>query len=207
MRCQRAQSLMTASLDGELDPRRQRALDRHLAGCEACRSELAATDRVLTALEALPLEAPVPAQLEQATLRRVRLAAAEEAESTASPPWRRWLPLPAVALATAAVAILAVVNVRRTSEVSKPVTTARPAARELAQAPRPTPRGDHQPHRVAKTEPPPNPPAKLAEAPDLFMDMPILRNMDKLRHFEAIQTTTLDDEPATPDGQPPPSNG
>jgi hypothetical protein len=39
------------------------------------------------------------------------------------------------------------------------------------------------------------------------MDLPILRNLDKLQHFEAIQTTDLDDEPATPDGGPEPSNG
>ncbi len=39
------------------------------------------------------------------------------------------------------------------------------------------------------------------------MDMSIIRNLDKLTHFEAIQTTTLDDEPATPDGLEPPSNG
>ena len=55
--------------------------------------------------------------------------------------------------------------------------------------------------------PPAEPPAKLAEAPELFVDMSIIRNLDKLTHFEAIQTTTLDDEPATPDGQEPPSNG
>ena len=54
---------------------------------------------------------------------------------------------------------------------------------------------------------PAEPPAKLAEAPELFVDMPIIRNLDKMTHFEAIQTTTLDDEPATPDGQEPPSNG
>src|SRR5213592_2767269 len=47
------------------------------------------------------------------------------------------------------------------------------------------------PSRVAKVPPPAEPPAKLADAPDLFMDFPILRNMDKLRHFEAIRTTTL----------------
>ena len=62
------------------------------------------------------------------------------------------------------------------------------------------------PRRFAEA-PPAEPPAKLAEAPDLFVDMPIIRNLDKMTHFEAIQTTTLDDEPATPDGLEPPSNG
>jgi len=33
----------------------------------------------------------------------------------------------------------------------------------------------------------------------------MLSNLDKVKHFEAIQTTTLDDE--TPSGEEEPSNG
>ena len=202
MRCQRAQKWMTAAVDGELSPRRRRALDGHLAACAACRRELAVTERMLTALEGLPMEAAVSARLEQATLRRVRLAAADEAERAPASRWTRWLPLPAFALATAAVLVLAIGIVRRTGEVPG-APAVRPApkvdARDAAQAQRP-------PRRIAKALPA-EPPAKLAEAPDLFVDMPIIRNLDKMTHFEAIQTTTLDDEPATPDGQEPPSNG
>jgi len=194
---------MTAAVDGELSPRRRRALDGHLAACAACRRELAVTERMLTALEGLPMEAAVSPRLEQATLRRVRLAAADEAERAPASRWRRWLPLPAFALATAAVLVLAIGIVRRTGEVPG-APAVRPApkgdARGVAQAPPSLPR------RFAKA-PPAEPPAKLAEAPDLFVDMSIIRNLDKLTHFEAIQTTTLDDEPATPDGQEPPSNG
>jgi anti-sigma factor RsiW len=202
MRCQRARKWMTAAVDGELSPRRRRALDGHLAACAACRRELAVTERMLTALEGLPMEAAVSARLEQATLRRVRLAAADEAERAPASRWRRWLPLPAFALATAAVLVLAIGIVRRTGEVPG-APAVRPApkvdARDVAQALRP-------PRRFAKALPA-EPPAKLAEAPELFVDMPIIRNLEKLTHFEAIQTTTLDDEPATPDGQEPPSNG
>ena len=202
MRCQRARKWMTAAVDGELSPRRRRALDGHLAACAACRRELAVTERMLTALEGLPMEAAVSARLEQATLRRVRLAAADEAERAPASRWTRWLPLPAFALATAAVLVLAIGIVRRTGEVPG-APAVRPApkveARDAAQAPRP-------PRRIAKALPA-EPPAKLAEAPDLFVDMPIIRNLDKMTHFEAIQTTTLDDEPATPDGLEPPSNG
>ena len=204
MRCQRARKSMTAAVDGELSPRRRRALDGHLAACAACRRELAVTERMLTALEGLPMEAAVPVRLEQATLRRVRLAAADEAERAPASRWTRWLPLPAFALATAAVLVLAIGIVRRTGEVPG-APAVRPApkvdARDVAQAPSSLRRP------FAKAPLPAEPPTKLAEAPELFMDMPIIRNLDKLTHFEAIQTTTLDDEPATPDGQEPPSNG
>ncbi len=202
MRCQRARKWMTAAVDGELSPRRRRALDGHLAACAACRRELAVTERMLTALEGLPMEAAVSARLEQATLRRVRLAAADEGERAPASRWTRWLPLPAFALATAAVLVLAIGIVRRVGEVPG-APAVRPApkgdARDVAPAP--------PPRRVVKGPPPAEPPAKLAEAPDLFVDMSIIRNLDKLTHFEAIQTTTLDDEPATPDGLEPPSNG
>jgi len=201
MRCQRAHQWMAAAVDGELAPRRRRALDRHLAACATCREELTATERMLAVLEALPMEAPVSVALEQATLRRVRLAAADEAERGPAVRWRTWLPLPAFAVATAAVVVLAIGIVQRTGQVPAPVPAVRPsgtAAQPVAKAP-----VAESPKAPLPAEPPP----KLAEAPDLFMDLPILRNMDKLRHFEAIETTTLDDEPGTPDGQEPPSNG
>ena len=206
MRCQRARKWMTAAVDGELSPRRRRALDGHLAACAACRRELAVTERMLTALEGLPMEAAVSPRLEQATLRRVRLAAADEAERAPASRWRRWVPLPAFALATAAVLVLAIGIVRRPG--GGPGTPAlRPAPTAVAKRGAPAPPSPlSPPHRFAKALPA-EPPAKLAEAPDLFVDMPIIRNLEKLTHFEAIQTTTLDDEPATPDGQEPPSNG
>src|SRR5947207_3085019 len=138
MRCQRARKWMTAAVDGELSPRRRRALDGHLAACAACRRELAVTERMLTALEGLPMEAAVSARLEQATLRRVRLAAADEAERAPASRWTRWLPLPAFALATAAVLVLAIGIVRRTGQVPG-APAVRPApkldARGVAQAP------------------------------------------------------------------------
>jgi hypothetical protein len=77
---------------------------------------------------------------------------------------------------------------RRATEPPVPVPT--PAA--------PTPEAKHQPVPV-------EPPAELAARPDLFVEMPILRNMEKLDHFEAIRTTTVEDTPA-PSGEAP-SNG
>ncbi|HJQ75371.1 MAG TPA: zf-HC2 domain-containing protein, partial [Gaiellaceae bacterium] len=80
MRCGPAQTLMAAAVDGELSPHQRRQLDEHLAGCAACRAEHAATARVLGAVDLLATDAEVPVALEQATLRRVRTLAAEEAE-------------------------------------------------------------------------------------------------------------------------------
>jgi anti-sigma factor RsiW len=213
MRCARAQKLMTAALDGELAPRRRRALDRHLIGCEACRRELATTERMLGALEALPMEAAVSAGLEQATLRRVRVAAADEDEGAKASRWRRWLPLPAVAVASVAVLVLAVGIVRRTREVPAPPTVASTPRRPLEeQAARPTAPVEKD-TRTARPVPPPvavpptEPPPELAAAPEKFVNLPILRNLEKLEHFDAIQTTTLDEEPVTPGGEEQPSNG
>jgi anti-sigma factor RsiW len=193
MRCGRAQKSLIAALDGELTPRRRQALDRHLAGCAACRGELATTERMLAALDARPAEAPVSVALEQATLRRIRLAADADTDI----PWWRRLPLPALVIATA-VLVLAVGIVRRTGPVPPPPA---PTADRVARAsiPKATPR--REPQAVARRSAPPSePPAELAAAPDMFMNLPILSNLDKLEHFEAIQTTTLDDDPGTPNG-------
>jgi len=206
MRCGRAQEWMAAALDGELSPRRRRALDRHLTTCDVCRADFADTDRVLRSVAALPMEATVPTALEQATMRRVRVAAAEEIER---PTRWGWWPLPVAVAAMASVALIAVGLVGRSGNVdTMPTATAPRVAGPVATAVPPAP-----PKRVARAEgrtpaPVPNePPPQLANAPDLFMELPILRNMEKLEHFEAIRTTTLDDEPATPGGEEPPSNG
>jgi anti-sigma factor RsiW len=200
MRCGRAQKLLTAAIDGELSPGRRTALDRHLAGCPACRAERAATQTVLEALDALPIAAAVPAALEQATLRRVRVLAADEAERTATSGWRTWLPLPAIGLVVTAALVLAIA-ITRTADDRMPKSGA-PAPTRVARAHPAPSRANPQAVAVA---PPSEPPPALAAAPELFVDLPMLRKLDRVKHFEAIQTTTLDDE--TPSGEEAPSNG
>jgi anti-sigma factor RsiW len=180
---------------GDASPRRRRALERHLDGCAACRDDRAVTAALYRALEAMPAEASVPDALEQATFRRVRMLDAPDAPRGRVGWWRSWFALPAVALATAAVAVLALGVVRTTTP---PADDATPRIASAKRTPERAPRvARSTPSRVAP-EPPVEPPPELAAAPDLFVDMPILRNMEKLQHFEAIRTTTVDDD--TPNG-------
>ena len=215
MRCGQAQRLMTSAVDDELGPRRRRALDHHLAACDACRREIAATGTVLDAVARLPAEVLVSARLEQATLRRLRITASEGGSRHERVPWWRSASLPALALAAAAVLALAV-GLRQFDVMSPgPANLATgSAAKRSGQVPtQHRVASEAAPARVARQarptvgEPPREPPAELASAPDLFMDLPILRHMEKLEHFDAIRTTTLDEEPGPSDGQQERSNG
>lgn len=203
MRCGPAQRLMVAAVDRELAAREQEALDRHLATCAPCQREMAATGSLLTALESLPLDAPVSVSLEQAMLRRVRQEGDEGAVR------RRWWasPMaPVLALAATVVLALSVALLRNAGETPARVA-AKAAARtgeRVARVPAapavPAPatavaRAGH-PQQSARSELPLDPPPALAAAPELFMDLPILRHLEKLEHFEAIRTTTLDQPPA-----------
>jgi len=194
MRCRRAQRWMVAAVDGELAPRRRRTLEGHVAGCPECRREVAATEAVLAGVTGLARSGcEVPSHLEQATFRRVRLLAAAEEERSVARRWWAGFRIPALAFATAAVAIVAVELTRgagdRRAAPSGPRAVAQAPARDqprvVASRERPAP-------KVAESLPA-EPPPELAAAPDLFIELPILRNMEKLEHFEAIDTTTLDD--------------
>ncbi len=201
MRCHTAQRLVIAAYDGELPSWRRRALDRHLAACEGCRAERASTDGVLTAIDTLAFEAPMPTRLEQNVLRDVRKLAAEEEQGSAF----GWLRAGVPVLATGAVALLAVVIVRGIEEPVGPTTTAPPAHRDtVAQVPAPSSSARVLARKARRV--PDEPPPALVARPELFMDLPILRNMEKLQHFDAIATTDTDDG-RTPDAGGTPSNG
>lgn len=202
MRCAQAQELMTAALDGELSPRQERAFEAHRADCVDCRDELALTERMLSALETLPMETEVPVLLEQETLRRVRIEAAEEVERAEASRWWTRLRVPAVALTALAALLFVVVshegNDERKTEVARaPVAAVKPAQERVARAAED--RVPAAPAPAAKTEAAPQvpmgPPPELAARPDLFMELPILRNMEKLEHFEQIETTTVEGQP------------
>jgi len=196
---------MAAALDDELSPRRRRALDRHVERCRTCQGEMDSSRHLLTALAALPMDAPVSPQLEQATLRRVRVEAAEVAgRQSGAGTLRSWvfgLSIPAFAAA-----VVVVVAVMATMRAPQP---AHKAANEVvAQAPRPT--GDSGAHQARTAAPtsrvvaraardtavpvtaslPADVPPELAAAPELFMELPLLRNLEKLQHYDAILHAT-----------------
>ena len=99
MKCDRAHGLLSAALDGELEPAETEALDRHLAACPACAAERDRLAAVRTAFRALT-PAPPPRDLARAVMERIRAGEAGE-------PARPAAPLPAVALRRWRVARLA----------------------------------------------------------------------------------------------------
>ena len=194
MRCRTAQAWMVASSDGELAARKQRALDRHLAECPACRAEQVAAEGVLAALATLDHEADVPARLEQQVLREVRRIADEEPARTRL--WSRiWGLAPSVA--AGAVAVLAVIALREMG----PSTTTAPTPSERRTVATAGP--EKRPQVARRAHIPAEPPGELASHPELFVDLPMLRHLEKLEHFDAIATMEGD----APRDEPSPSNG
>jgi predicted anti-sigma-YlaC factor YlaD len=198
MRCGRAQKLIVAAVDGEITPERRRDLDEHVAGCTDCRTELHATQALFGVLEGMPQEAEVPALVEAATIRRMRIAAAEEREGKG----RRWGWLSTPVLAAAGVVALALaINLRPGGEpgpvrpAPAPDSHARQVARLSEPMPEAAPQREAAAVATAEVAPPTEPPPDLAAAPELFMNLPIIRNMEKLEHFEAITMVEL-----TPNG-------
>ena len=207
---------MVEALEETLAPRRRRVLDLHLAACPSCRQEIATTERLFGFLDALPIEADVPARLEQATLRAVRIAAAEEAERQAEgAPGFRWFRMMVPAFAAAATVAIALVASQRSTQTASPLasgsTMTKPAPARVAKA-APRSKPESEPRGVAAAKPAPREarpqlaavsvdlPVELSERPDLLFALPMLHNLDKLEHFEKIQTTVLDDGTSQPSG-------
>ena len=95
---------LSAYLDGELPQDEKALLEAHLAGCPDCRAVLGQLGTVSGIMKKHIME-PVPLSLKGQVL---------SAPAKAARPWLR----PVLALSTAAVAILVVLNLNRTSEES-----------------------------------------------------------------------------------------
>jgi Putative zinc-finger len=198
MRCRTARQWITRDLAGELPPRRVERLGRHVERCEGCRREQVAYAALDRALGLLPVAAEMPPRLEQDTLRRVRLAA-DDADPRPARGVGRWVLIGAPAVAAAA-ALGLVLHDGLPPDAARPAAV-KPAGVAAAKKPAPpTQVAQNESQRPAAPQPaarkrrtlPDDPPAELAARPDLFVNLPMLRNLDKLQHFDAIQTTTLD---------------
>lgn len=63
MNCEDFRAMVTAWVDGELPPERQRMLEEHLAGCEGCRRELAEVRALKEELSMIRFVEPTDAEL------------------------------------------------------------------------------------------------------------------------------------------------
>jgi anti-sigma factor RsiW len=192
MGCRGARRKVLAALDEELSTGEREALNAHLRGCESCRTAADEIARLHRALAAIPQAGDLPPGLEAATLRRVRGVLAPEGRGRAGFEAGLWWWVTAPLAAT-----LAGVFVWRSLPggppsgshpvPEQPASVVRPAAEPSA--PRTVAAGgrDSSPDTAA-------PPPQVADALDLFLEMPILENMEKLQNFDAIRTVDLGED-------------
>ena len=184
MRCRTARRSLLAARDGELVPVEREALDVHLSACEACRALAGETARLHRALAAMPQRADVPPGLAEATLRRVRAEMADDPQPRGA--WW-WMAAP-LAAGLAGVVMwrtwpAAVVPPQQEAAASRKAEPAATAPKQVATKAAPAPEASG----AATAEPPP----QVAQSLDLYLDMPILENMEKLQNFDAIRTVDV----------------
>jgi len=164
-------------------------LEAHVRECADCRQEHHRTRRLTEALARLPGDASVGAHLEAATMRQVHGVLDTQRRRR---PWTqlaRWLPAPA--LATLAATLMVV-----WWRPSAPEVPSLGIDGSIARLESPTQVPPEPP--VTPTDANPavrrdhaEPPAELAAALEMFLEMPILENMEKLQNYEIIKTTDL----------------
>ena len=162
MKCTELETNAIAYLDGKLSARQRETMNRHLAGCSACRERVQGFSQVMGLLEEWEAIQPSP-------FFSTRLAARLEEEAASrgwrETLWRRWLPWPVpgsvFAVAMAIVVTLAVVLVRYSpappvpgsSRQAAPTVTAAAGVDEVA----------------------------------FYQDLPLLEDWEVLRNFEVLQ--------------------
>lgn len=206
MRCTTARKMITTTPDRAAPAAERERLARHLATCEPCRLESVQIGRLAEALEGLGGEAAVPAGLEDAVLRRIRTLEPE------GPGWgervRAWLGAPVLAVGVVG-AVLLVAFLARDPGTGpdapgplarvEPVPPAGDAPVRVASAPAGAAADPAETVPVgAEPRRPAPPPEMLAELP-MLLDLPILRNMEKLEHFDSITALVADGERAPDD--------
>ena len=101
--CDEVRDWLSAYLDGELTARRREAVEAHLAGCDACRRELASLRQVSACLQAWPAPEPASDLSARFTERLAARAAQQDRRPWFAGPW------PRAAAATALAACLLLV--------------------------------------------------------------------------------------------------
>lgn len=210
MKCSKAQQQLVPYADGTLEGRRRSSLRRHLDGCGECGAEASVVERLLALLDA-GVDPEMPPELEVAVMRRVRAIAEEQAQ-------RRGVFWPASFAAGLCAAGLAAYLVLggggatdpefSTTEVARGVkdpggaasatepggqTSTRPevAAAEVEALPPEIPAAEAEGGSGVLAHG--SPPEDLRDALDLFVDYPIIRDLDKIERYDAIRVETGED--------------
>ena len=204
MRCRKARRNILAALDGELGTAERESLNAHLSDCEACRAAADETTRLHRALAGMPQATDLPVGLETATLRRVRGVLAMEGSGRAGFETGLWWWLAAPLAATLA-GVLVWRSLPGDGPPASEFVTAEQASRErLATGGAPDRAAEQVASRAAEgghASEAAAPPPRVAETLDLFLEMPILENMEKLQNFDAIRTVDLGEGAGTEGGR------
>ncbi len=211
MRCGRVRGLLVPYLDGQLNPRRHRAVERHVDGCGDCAEDARLIRRLYGLLDA-PALPRVPPQLEARLMERIRTSEAE------APPERAWWWAVPVTLAAGIAGLAAGVALERVLLSQPPVVRRGPEQvlvspqasvdtgaaiaavaadpETLASLPAspvgtpdtdPFPEHSAQPRETLAAGPTDALPGHLRDALNLFVDYPIIRNLEKFEHYETIE--------------------
>lgn len=168
--CARYGDDLTAFLDGELGVASSESLRLHLRGCTACASELARL-RAAVRQHEKALAAPIAVDVERllASTRESlgALGVASGAAATRPSSRQRWGVFPWNRALVAGVAAAAVVVVSWFGLRDTAPTVLVPLGLEA-------------------------PPAAVAKKPDFYREYPLIRELDALEHFEAVNRVRLE---------------
>jgi anti-sigma factor RsiW len=200
---------MMPYVDGKLSGREYEAVGAHLQRCPTCGGELAAVRRLCEVLDrdvARDVPGVMPSGLETATMRRI--LAAEIAVADEGSPRLRWLLPWATALAAAGLALyLSGGRERADRELTAvapevPLTVVPPdqAPTRLAAKPRRAASAGSATREGAPVEDGRNAdgsstdemPVELRNTLDLFVDFPIIDELDKFENYDSIWSVTND---------------
>jgi anti-sigma factor RsiW len=202
--------MLASYLDGQLDSVRHHAVERHVDQCGNCAADARLVRRLYGLLDATAVPR-IPPHLEARLMERIR---AREVETGARRPWR-WIVPATVAAGIAGIAAGALLDHwltwPRPAARPAPAQVSMTPTSVVAAVPVPDPSGGAETPvsmpvaAAARANGPPSSPesaarsdgslatgasvlpAHLRDALDLFVDYPIIRDLDKFEHYETIE--------------------